>query len=269
LNLLTFSSYLQRNAPGSHREAPERNYGGYRSEPVDKTLHQVLKEIRMTMTTKEIARARRFFGPAPILSSEEPELFEEFFLQLANDLKPQGVVELLLIWHLAQESWNLNRYARHSAVAVERRRVEDVLLEMQYAPLQHAQKKAQILAEIRRRLPTDVAALAETMDSLPDDMREIYERKKTERDHNLALARTMVFQERLDKLINSATRRRDGALAQLELYRTGLGAQAKATADQILEGEFNEVIPVSQAAKLISPGQHVSDGAELAKGRPQ
>ena len=226
----------------------------------------------MTMTPEEIARARRLFGPAPILSSEEPEQFEDFFVRLASDLKPQDFIEVLLIWHFTLASWNLNRYILHAAVAIERHHEEGVRQELLRTRLQHEQTKKNITAEIRSSRPTDIAALAEleeTGDSVVDDTDEICLRKTTERGFNIAFERSMAFQEQLDRLINSATRRRDGTLTQLELYRAGLGKQAKEVADQILEGEFNEVIPTAQASKLIPPDQHASNDAELAKGRPQ
>ena len=204
----------------------------------------------MTMTTEEIARARRLFGPAPILSSEEPEQFEDFFLQLANDLKPQGFIEVLLIWHFTLASWNLNRYTLHAAVAIERRHEEGVRQDLLRARLQHEQTKENIRAEIRSSRPTDIAALAEleeTVDSVVDDTDEICTRKTTERGFNIAFEGSMAFQEQLDRLINSATRRRDGTLTLLELYRAGLGKRAKEAADQILEGEFNEIIAGIQA----------------------
>ena len=36
----------------------------------------------MTLSVEEIERARRLFGPAPILTSEEPQRFEIFSFSL-------------------------------------------------------------------------------------------------------------------------------------------------------------------------------------------
>jgi hypothetical protein len=222
----------------------------------------------VTLTKEEIAGARRLFGPAPVLTSEEPERFEEFFTQLANALKPGDFMEVLLIWHFTLASWNLNRYTLHAAVAIERRHEEGVRQELQRARLQHAQKKQEIRAEIRGCRPNDIAALAELeeiIDSTPDDMQEIQKRKKKERDHNLAFERSIAFQEQLDRLTNNATRRRDDTLAQLELYRAGLGIQAKEASNQILEGEFQEIIPIAQAVTLVPPQQDVTHDTESTK----
>jgi len=217
------------------------------------------------MTKEEVARARWLFGPAPILTSEEPHRFEQFFIELATCLQPRDFIETQLMWHVTCESWNLNRFTRHAAVAIERRYQDGVRQELQRARLQHAQKKEASRQEIRSHRPADIAALAElerTMDSTADDMKEICKRKASERDHNIAFERSMAFQEQLDRLINSATRRRDDALKLLETYRAGLGAQAKAAAEQILEGEFKEV---PSAPALVPPEQEASDDAESIK----
>lgn len=115
----------------------------------------------MYRSKEEVAQARRLFGPAPILTSEEADHFEEFFLQLAITLKPQDFIELLLIWHFGCESWSLNRLMRHAAIAIDRRHQEGVRLKLQRARLQYAQKKGEIKAEIRSWNPPDIAALAE------------------------------------------------------------------------------------------------------------
>jgi hypothetical protein len=207
---------------------------------------------------EQIVQARPLFGAAPILTSEEADHFEEFFLQLAISLKPRDFIELLLIWHFTCESWSLNRLTRHAAIAIERRHQEGVRLKLQRARLQHAQKKGEVTAEIRSWSPPDIAALAEleeTIDSTLDDMDDIYKRKASERDHNVAFERSMALQEQLDKLRTSATRRRDDAFSQLELYRAGLGRQAKENAEQILDGEYQEVMPVrTLAPALVPPG---------------
>jgi hypothetical protein len=223
----------------------------------------------VTMTSKEIAEARRLFGPAPILTSEEPEQFEDFFVQIANDLKPQSFMELLLIWNVTLASWNLNRYMVHATIAIERRYEDGVRQELLRARLQQARKKEQITAEIRSSRPTDIAALAEleeTISSAIGDLEELHERKTRERDHNAAFEKSMALQEQLHRLITSETRRRDGGLAQLELFRAGLGAQAKHAVAQILEGEFQEVLPAT--ASLVPVEQQARNDAQLAEGQP-
>jgi uncharacterized protein YhaN len=117
-------------------------------------------------------------------------------------------------------------------------------------------------------VPADIAALAtleENVLSVDEDVDEILKRKASELDDNRALQGSIVFQEQLDRLITSATRRRDDALTQLETYRAGLGSQALAAEKQILDGEFQEVAtPTTQAPTLIPP-QETNDDVESSK----
>ena len=212
----------------------------------------------MTLSVEEIERARRLFGPAPILTSEEPQRFEDFFVQLASALKPRDFMEMLLIWHFTLASWNLNRYMLHAAVAIQRHHEEGVRLELLRARLIHEQRKQRITAEIRSSRPKDIAAieeLDETVESSITDLETIHDRKKRELDHNIAFERSMAFQEQLNRLGGNEARRRDDTLTQLELYRAGLGAQAREAAAEILEGEFKEVTPMEHGRTPVSAGQ--------------
>jgi hypothetical protein len=209
----------------------------------------------VTISKAGIEQARELFGPAPILTSEEPERFENFFLQLASSIGPQDFTELLLIWQFACESWNVSRYTRHATVAIERRHREHLLFMVQRAKAEERRKQ---LREGGRTFansePKDIAALADLEEkflSADDEVGEILECAASERNHNLALQRSVCFQDQLDKLINSATRRRDDALQQLELYRTGVGAQAKQLSQKIFEGEYAKSVPLRSNAPAL------------------
>jgi len=213
------------------------------------------------MSKEDIAQARELFGPAPILTSEEPKRFDKFYMQLATAIQPRDFTELLLIWHLTCDSWSLSRYTRHATVAIERRYQEHLLFEAQRAQFEEKRKLSRAGTTFANAVPRDIAELANLEEKFlftPDEVDEILLRKVSERDHNLGLQRSIVFQDQLDKLINSATRRRDDALNQLETYRAGLGAQAKEAAEQILEGEFAEAVPVSSDASALVPLDEVT-----------
>ena len=213
------------------------------------------------MSKEDIEQARELFGPAPILTSEEPERFEKFYLQLATSIKPRDFTELLLLWHFTCDSWNLSRYTRHAAVAIERRHQEQVLFAVQRAKFEEKRRLSQTGATFATAVPRDIAELAnleEKFLSTAEEVGDILKRKASERDHNLGLQKSIIFQDQLDKLINSATRRRDDALHQLEIYRAGLGVQAKAAAGQILDGDFQETVPLSSDAPALAPPDEVT-----------
>lgn len=70
---------------------------------------------------------------------------------------------------------------------------------------------------------------------------QILERTPTELAHNEALEAGIAFQEQLDRLINSAVRRRNQALQVLELYREGLGQHWRKISDEIIDAAASEI----------------------------
>ena len=217
-----------------------------------------------------IDRATAIFGPAPILSSEAPESFDLLFESLASCLQARDFFELMLIRHYAVEAWRVNRAIRHGTVAIERRYQEGERQKLQRARLQHAQNRDETREYIRSHTPADIAALAALEEEvmLSDDMEEMFKRKATEHDHNIAFERTMVFQEQLDKLIASATRRRDDAFEQLELYRIGLGAKAQEIAGQLLEAKAQEITPTRIEGPSLAPSNEGAITGEHDSNRP-
>ena len=61
------------------------------------------------------------FGPPPVLSTEQPEQFEELFRRMVACLKPRDTVELILIRHFVYALWEIERLTRYGTVAIERR----------------------------------------------------------------------------------------------------------------------------------------------------
>lgn len=84
------------------------------------------------------------------------------------------------------------------------------------------------------------------IDSSASDVDEILDRAPSEIDHNKALEAGIVFEEQLDRLINSALARRINTLEQLEFYRQGLGKQWRRVSDEIIDAEATEVDPRKQ-----------------------
>jgi hypothetical protein len=77
--------------------------------------------------------------------------------------------------------------------------------------------------------------------STVDEVDAILDRKPTEMEQNKALEAGIVFQEQLERLINSCFKRRNETVQQLEIYRAGLGQQWKEISDQIIDAEVTEV----------------------------
>ncbi len=186
------------------------------------------------------------FGPPPVLSTEQPEQFDELFRRMVACLKPRDTLELILIRHLVYAVWEIERLTRYGTVAIERWYRETLQLRAQQEKLRKARKEdlAWKNAEKNSTKPADIAQLVALEDSFLEvltDTDGIMERRASEFEHNRAFGQGIVFQERLDKLIASRVARRNDAVRQLELYRAGLGQLAQTAASEILDAEFDEI----------------------------
>ena len=86
----------------------------------------VLNRRLRTMTTEQerteqLSDQVKIFGRPPVLSTEEPEQFEELFRRMVACLKPRDTVELILIRHFVYALWEIERLTRYGTVAIERR----------------------------------------------------------------------------------------------------------------------------------------------------
>ena len=202
-----------------------------------------LEEERNVQLSDQV---KDLFGPAPVLSTEQLEQFDELFRRMVACLKPRDTVELILIRHFVYAVWEIERFSRYGTVAIERWHRETLQLRAQQEKLRKARKEdlAWKNAERNSAKPADIAQLVALEDSFLEvltDTDEIMERRASEFEHNRAFGQGIAFQERLDKLIASRVARRNDTLRQLELYRAGLGQLAQNAASEILDAEFDEI----------------------------
>ena len=155
---------------------------------------------------------------------------------------PADILEWHLVNRLIEEAWFIKRYTRHQTVAVERWYQQSLEFQAQRVKAQRARKEtlANSLAERMTQRPPEVADLlhleGKVLDS-PAELDEILLRTPTELQHNRALEKSMLFQEQLDKLIASATKRFNDALELFEHYREGLGQRLRRVAEEVLKAD--------------------------------
>ena len=86
----------------------------------------VLNRRLRTMTIEEERnvqvsdQVKGLFGPPPVLSTEQPEQFEELFRRMVACLKPRDTVEVIFIRHFVYALWEIERLTRYGTVAIER-----------------------------------------------------------------------------------------------------------------------------------------------------
>jgi hypothetical protein len=152
---------------------------------------------------------------------------------------PADLMELLLVRQIQNETWTIIRLHRHQTLGVERRfrgtngflaeRRRKLKAQKQALAEEVAHKSGQPMTEYSKLIELD-----DTIISSLDDLNKIEAREPSELEHNRALEQGIVFQEQIDRLLNSAHRRRNDALHWLGLYRHGLGQHCREISDQII-----------------------------------
>lgn len=160
-----------------------------------------------------LAEIKTLCGQPPVLSTESAEAYNTMLLRLIESIRPKDFIERLFCRHIADSTWEIIRYTRHKMLLMERRHRQ--ALDHRAQCMKVAAQKKQALTEP----PTDA-----TRASLKE-IEAVMLQSPTEFDHADALEHGIEYAERLDKLLNAATARRDDVLRQLERYRDGLSAR--------------------------------------------
>jgi hypothetical protein len=190
----------------------------------------------------DFAKIEALSGPPSVLRSEDRELYEKIRDRFMACFAPEDVLEWHLVNRLIEEAWFIKRYSRHQTVAVGRWYQQSLEFQAQRAKAQSARKEtlANSFAERMTQRPPEVADLLHLEGKVLDSAAELDEillRTPNELQHNRALEKSMLFQEQLDKLIASATKRFNETLELFEHYREGLGQRLRRVAEEVLKAD--------------------------------
>src|SRR5262249_17037930 len=90
-------------------------------------------EITMTNDVKKVSKVadfaelKKLFGPPPVLSSEDANAYYAMMARIIEAIEPRDFIEQMLAKDLTDVTWQLQRYSRHKALAVERQYREQQL----------------------------------------------------------------------------------------------------------------------------------------------
>jgi hypothetical protein len=232
-------------------------------------------KLPMKLTKTEVEEFSAVLGSAPVLTSESGRHYNEIWENLIVTFAPRDFMELLLIRQVQNETWKILRYTRHQTLAIDRRFRESLELQVKAQKEQAARRGAlaKELAQQTGRSETELARvlyLRGIVMSSVADVDAILDREPTEIEHNKALEAGIVFQEQLDRLINSSLKRRNEAIEQLDFYRAGFGQRWREISDQILDAEATEIEKAEQImAPTLTPRDEPSAASSVEGGTDQ
>lgn len=215
-----------------------------------------------TIIPREI---RQLFGPPPLLSTEDPDLYERTFAGFAQSLRPRDALEWMIVRDLTDEYWELQRHKNFKPLLIEqayerqvKRATEQV--ESDFCAKAHAlrasltraakpasagahkdtsaqQDEEHAAAKRKEKIEADIESLAHaTAEKL-----ELLQRPATDADYAGNLEHWIYPYERVDQLQLAAQKRLNAVRQDLECYRDGLARQLRD--HDVVDGEFEEAPP--------------------------
>jgi predicted ATP-dependent protease len=224
------------------------------------------------LTNAQLSDLSALLGEPPVLSSENAENYQLMWKNLIECFRPADLMELLLVQQIQTETWKILRLHRHQALAVQRRYRESSQFLAERREVLSAKKQAfaEELARKTGQPVTEYSMLIEldnTIMSAVADVDKIVAQKPTEIEHNRAMEDGLSFQERIDRLLTSAHKRRNDAVHLLDMYRHGLGQHWREISDKVIDAEASEVSALPE--KTTAAEQVGQTSAQLAQTSTQ
>jgi hypothetical protein len=148
------------------------------------------------------------FGSPPVLKTEDSKAYCAQRDRVAEIVKPKNIIEWMWVNDVVYHSWDIARLRRFKALIVEEQRTS--------------------LA------PNSPAIQPIRDDACPDNELD------TERGAAVAFRYSIALYERIDKLLESAERRRNTVLREIQHYREGLAHLLEEASDEIIDAEYEE-----------------------------
>jgi len=80
-----------------------------------------VREEQAEEAAANCAKLREWFGPPPVLSTENQKAYDDLTMDLLQLLGPHDLIELMYIRQLADSTWEVIRYTRHKTLAIDRK----------------------------------------------------------------------------------------------------------------------------------------------------
>lgn len=183
------------------------------------------------------------FGPAPVLSWEDADRYQQALSKFLDILQPADFLEQMLVRDVAVATWEIIRIDRYKALTVElnlerlvQQRSQTTQQESFVRQVAHAasspdQAQFQSKKDDARRAIVVNDVVCATVANIDKFQRQ----KSEDLDHARAFERSAQTYEQLVGMQRVAIARRNDALEQLECYRKGMGRRAQEVSRGVIE----------------------------------
>jgi hypothetical protein len=153
------------------------------------------------------------FGAPSVLGTEDAEEYWALLRKVAEVIKPKNTLEWIWANDVVYHSWNIRRLRHFKALIIEEERSS--------------------LADEDRRLPFGSAIEARRKSCPAEEV-------DTGRGLAVAFQNSISVYERIDRLLESAERRRNTIVREIQQYREGLAHLLEEASNKIIEAEYTK-----------------------------
>jgi len=212
-------------------------------------------------TETELAELRQALGRPPVLTSESRQCYDEIMATLMECFAPQSFMQQLLLAELTDCTWQMQRYARYTALLIDRRFQQRLAFQAERDETTAPSKDAPSKESAEQDRPP-LTEPEDAFEGLIEEIDAILLKPAAELDHFRALEVALVRQEHLAKALNAATAHRDKVLDCIERHRGSLGQELRRRSDQIIAAEF--AVSAAQAEQVAAPDNPSSPAVAMA-----
>jgi hypothetical protein len=187
----------------------------------------------LEITDTEVGALVELFGPAPVLPSESFQDYQQIMRLFLQGFTPRNLLEQMFIIELTNCTWEMARYTRHKTLLMQRRLLQRLAYQEQRridaAQREEGQDKS---------LPEPPTCPDDLLDQVIEEIDAILLRSDEDINHLRALEVAFLYYERIDRLLASATARRDNTLDRIERYKDKFGQHLRRVSNQAIQGAF-------------------------------
>jgi len=165
------------------------------------------------------AGIRDLFDNSPLLASENSQIYSNLLSAIADDVKPEGVIEWLWLKDLVLQTWEIQRCWAFKKCIIERRR------------------------EAHKHTNDTFLTILPESEQTARARRFISPSLNTETESARAFSESIDVLEKLTHQIASLERRRDNTLREIELRREILARRPKEASHKLVEVKESKHLP--------------------------
>jgi hypothetical protein len=177
---------------------------------------------------------QQLWGPSPVLASENREAYQQLALQIAGSVKPNDVLDWLMVKDVVDLSWEIRRLRRFKA---------------KYIEIYPDQLSAEKISRYRAWAGRDIKLGGILEHTVADEF--------------VGLLPEYAL---MDSLLASAESRRAATLREIERWRDSFGSRLRKASDEVIDGEI-----IDDFADPVAPAgsRQTSVGKIIPKNAPK